>query len=314
MTPLTMDAQAAMSFATNQATRINATVYETRYPDIRYRGLVPVDTTGPEWVASVTFFSMDDVGAADWINAAADDVPLVALTRGKTDTMIHDAGMGYGWNVSELGQAQMLGINLSDRKGRAARRRAEEMTDRVAFFGDAEKGLTGVVNNPLVTVADAAATGTGSATEWASKTPGQVLSDVNSILTGVFTGTNYTGMADTLLLPYAQMHDLGTRQLSENTETTLLAWLRQNNVYTMETGQPLTIRSIRGLETAGDGGTARAVAYRFASDVLVLQMPMPFRFFPVWQTGPFKFDVPGMMRLGGVDFMLPKEALYLDGI
>jgi len=152
------------------------------------------------------------------------------------------------------------------------------------------------------------------ATEWSTKTPGQVLADVNGLITGVFTGTAYTGLADTLLLPYTAMHDIGTRQLSENTETTLLQWLRTNNVYTMETGQPLSIRGVRGLETAGAAGVGRGVAYRNSEEVLKLNMPMPFKFFPVWQTGPWRYDVPGAFRIGGVDFMLPKEAAYLDGI
>lgn len=310
----TFDAQVAMAYAVSQATRINAAVYRTKYASIRYRGLVPVDTTGPEWVKSVTYFSLDGIGAADWINTASDDVPKAEMTRGRMETTVHEAGIGYGWDLGELGQSQLLGINLADGKGIAARRAAEEMIDRVAFLGDATKGLTGMVNNPGVTVQDAAATGTGSATDWEDKTPGQIMSDVNAALTGVYTQTATTVVADTLLLPPAKMHYIGTQTVSDNRETTILEWLRENNVYTMETGQPLTIRAIRGLETAGDGGVARAVAYRNSMEVVKLNMPMPFRFFPVWQTGPFRFDVPGMFRIGGVDFLLPKEALYLDGI
>lgn len=309
-----MDAQVAMSFAISQASRINATVYQTRYPAIRYRGLVPVDTTGPEWVKSITYFSLDGVGQAEWMNAGADDVPRAELVRAKTETTVSMAAIGYGWNLEELAQAQMLGIDLAPRKGQAARRASEEFIDNVAFFGDVTKGFYGITNQPGVTAGDAAATGTGSSTEWADKTPGQIMADVNAVLTGVFTGSNTVEMADTVLLPYTQMHDIGTRQLSENTETTVLEWLRNNNVYTMETGQPLTMRGIRGLETAGDGDTARMVAYRNAEEVLRLNMPMPFRFFPVWQTGPFRYEVPGAFRLGGVDVSLPGAMRYLDGI
>lgn len=309
-----MDAQVAMSFAISQASRINATVYQTRYPAIRYRGLVPVDTTGPEWVKSITYFSLDGVGQAEWMNAGADDVPRAELVRAKTETTVSMAAIGYGWNLEELAQAQMLNIDLAPRKGQAARRASEEFIDNVAFFGDTSKGFYGITNQPGVTAGDAAATGTGSSTEWADKTPGQIMADVNAVLTGVFTGSNTVEMADTVLLPYTQMHDIGTRQLSENTETTVLEWLRNNNVYTMETGQPLTMRGIRGLETAGDGDTARMVAYRNAEEVLRLNLPMPFRFFPVWQTGPFRYEVPGAFRLGGVDVSLPGAMRYLDGI
>ena len=309
-----LDAQSAMSFAVSQASRINARVYETKYAAIRYRGLIPVDTTGPEWVKSITYFSLDAVGKAEWMNTGADDVPHVEVLRGKTETTVEGAAIGYGWNLEELNQAVQLGIDLSARKGQAARRVAEEKVDSVAFLGDPTKGFEGVANQSGVVSGDAAATGTGSATTWASKTPGNILSDVNAALTGIFTGSNNVEMADTVLLPYTQMHTIGTRQLSENTETTILEWLRTNNVYTMETGSPLTIRAIRGLETAGDGGTGRMVAYRNDEEVLRLNMPMPFRFFPVWQAGPFRFEVPGMFRIGGVDVSLPAAVRYLDGI
>ena len=309
-----LDAQSAMNFAVSQASRINTRVYETKYAAIRYRGLVPVDTTGPEWVKSITYFSLDGVGKAEWMNAGADDVPHVELLRDKTETTVESAAIGYGWNIEELNQAAMLGTDLPARKGQAARRVSEEKVDEVAFLGDPTKGFEGVATQSGVVAGDAAATGAGSSTLWKDKTPGQVMSDVNAALTGIFTGSNNVEMADTVLLPYVDMHDIGTRQLSENTETTILEWLRTNNVYTMETGAPLTIRAIRGLETAGDGGTGRMVAYRNDEEVLRLNMPMPFRFFPVWQVGPFRFEVPGMFRIGGVDVSLPSAIRYLDGI
>jgi hypothetical protein len=41
---------------------------------------------------------------------------------------------------------------------------------------------------------------------------------------------------------------------------------------------------------------------------------MPHRFLPVWQTGPLRWDVPGVMRFGGLDVRLPNEISYTDGI
>ncbi len=125
-----MDAQVAMSFAISQASRINATVYQTRYPAIRYRGLVPVDTTGPEWVKSITYFSLDGVGQAEWMNAGADDVPRAELVRAKTETTVSMAAIGYGWNLEELAQAQILGIDLAPARVRrlAAHRKNSSTT------------------------------------------------------------------------------------------------------------------------------------------------------------------------------------------
>ncbi len=307
--------QAAMSFLIRQASLIEPTVYAMRYQDIQYPALIPVDTSAPEWIQSVTYFSMDAVGQAQWFNGNAHDVPKVELTREKFETSVSMAAIGYGYNLEELGTAQLLGMNLTADKASSARRIAEEKIDQVAFVGDTGKGFSGLVNTSSVTATTAPADGTSSATTFVSKTPDQILRDINGVLTGIFTGTLGAEIADTLLLPYSVLLDLSTRRIDAVNQTTILEWVEKNNIYTRTTGQPLTIRGVFGyLDTAGAGSTKRMVAYRRSPEVLKMHIPMPFRFLPVWQTGPMRFDVPGIFRLGGVDIRRPKSVRYLDGI
>ncbi|MGX9120326.1 DUF2184 domain-containing protein [Mesorhizobium sp. BHbsci] len=313
---ITQDAQqVAMSFLIRQASLIEPTVYATRYQDIQYPSLVPVDTSAPEWIQSVTYFSMDAVGQAQWFNGNAHDVPKVEMTREKFETTVSMAAIGYGYNLEELGTAQLLGMNLSSDKAASARRVAEEKIENVAFIGDTGKGFTGLVNSSTPTATTAPADGTGSATTFASKIPDQILRDINGQLTGIFTGTLGAEIADTLLLPYSVLLDLSTRRIDAVNQTTILEWIERNNIYTRTTGGQLLIRGVFGfLDTAGASSTKRMVAYRRSPEVLKFHMPMPFRFLPAWQTGPIKFDVPGIFRLGGVDIRRPKAIRYLDGI
>lgn len=307
--------QVAMSFLIRQASLIEPTVYAMRYQEIQYAALIPVDTSAPEWIQSVTYFSMDGVGQAQWFHGNASDVPKVVLTREKFETGVSMAAIGYGYTLEELGTAQLLGMNLSADKATLARRVAEEKIDQIAFGGDALKGFTGLVNASTPTATTAPADGTGSATTFASKTPDQILRDINGQLTGIFTGTLGAEIADTLLLPYAVLLDLSTRRIDAVNQTTILEWVERNNIYTRTTGQPLTIRGVFGyLDTAGASSTKRMVAYRRSPEVLKMHLPMPFRFLPAWQTGPMKFDIPGIFRVGGVDIRRPKAVRYLDGI
>ena len=313
---ITRDAQqAALSFLIRQGTLIEPTVYQMRYQDIQYPQLIPVDSSAPEWIQSVTYFSADAVGRAEWFSGLAHDVPKVEVTREKFETGVSMAAIGYGYTLEELGTAQLLGMNLTADKAMAARRVAEEKIEQVAFVGDAAKGFVGLVNSTAPTATTAPGDGTGSATTFASKTPDQVLRDINGQLTGIFTGTLGAEIADTLLLPYSVLLDLSTRRIDAVNQTTILEWVEENNIYTRTTGQKLIIRGVFGfLDTAGSGGTKRLVAYRRSPEVLKMHMPMPFRFLPAWQTGPVKFDVPGIFRLGGVDIRRPKAVRYLDGI
>lgn len=307
--------QVAMSFLIRQASLIEPTVYAMRYQEIQYASLIPVDTSAPEWIQSVTYFSMDGVGKAEWFNGNAHDVPKVELTREKFETSVSMAAIGYGYTLEELGTAQLLGMNLSADKASLARRIAEEKIDAVAFVGDTAKGLSGLVNSSTPTATTAPADGSGSATTFASKTPDQVLRDINAQITGMFTGTLGAEIVDTILLPYSVLLDLSTRRIDAVNQTTILEWVERNNIYTRTTGQALTIRGVFGyLDAAGAGGTKRMVAYRRSPEVLKMHLPMPFRFMQPWQTGPIKFDVPGIFRVGGVDIRRPKAVRYLDGI
>ena len=306
--PQLFDAQAALGFVTSQTSHIEREVNATVYPDIQYPFLIPVDTSAHPFAKSVTYYSSDKFGRADWINGNANDIPRAGTELAKHETSVHMAGIGYGYGYEEINQAQMLGMNLQADDAMAARRAYEEMVERVALTGDTQKGFSGLVNNASVT---AAAVTTGSWT--AATNEDLVLADINELILGIATDTQYTGMADTLLLPHAKMNFLATNRLGD-TQSTLLAFLRENNTYTAMTGQPLTIRAVRVLETAGAAGVNRMVAYRRNPQVLKLHVPMPHRFLPTYQDGPLNFVVPGVFRLGGLDIRRPKEVRYGDGI
>lgn len=307
--PLFADAQSVLGFVTSQTSIIEPTVYQTVYADIQYRGIVPVDTTGSEFATSVEYYSADQYGRADWINGNADDIPKAGTTRAKFQTPVYTAGIGYGFGWEEIGRARMLGINLQGDDALAARRAAEEMVDRVVFQGDASKGFTGLFNAAGVTPVPA------TNGDWlTTATPDEILADLNQGLMNVWNGTANTSMADTVLLPFAHYAKIATTPRSSTSDMTILEYWLRSNIYTLQTGRQITVRAIRGLETAGAGGVARAIYYRNDPNVLKLHMPMPHRFLPVWQSGPLRWDVPGVMRLGGLDVRLPKQVVLQDGV
>lgn len=309
---LIIDSQKALAFLVPQLASIEKEVYKVKYSSIRYRGLVPIDTSANPWAPSIVFYSSDSVGQAAWYNGKAQDVPNVAQTRSQFNTSIKMAALGYSWNAEEIAQASMLNINLNADKATDARRIAEEFVDGKALFGDAEVRMTGLFNNGDVTVVPCPTVAGNTALT--SKAPAEVLADVNGLLTGIYTGSSEVEMADTLLLPVAVWSYLATTPFNAYSETTLLGYIARNNVYTAETGEPLTIRGIRGLEAAGVGGTGRAVAYRRDPTVVKMHMPMPYRFLPVWQKGPLEYEVPGILRIGGVDVRRPGAFRYMDGV
>lgn len=316
----TQDAQQeAFAFLVSQTAYIEPTVYRVQYPDIMYPTLVPIDTSANEWARSVTFFSLDRLGIAKWLGGYARDIPVADVHRQKFEHTIEMAGIGYRYSLEELGQAMLApGINLSAERAMAARRGSEEFLERALLSGDTVKGWAGLFNDPNISVITVPATGTGGATSWDQKTPAQILTDLNAIITGSWSATLTIEMADTILLPLMAMSYLVTTQLP-NTQMNLLTWVMQNNIYKHQTGRDLLIRAIIGLGAAGgvpsgSAGTGRMVAYRRDPSIVKAHVPMPHRFLPVWQTGPMVFDVPGIFRLGGIEIRRPSAFRYADGI
>lgn len=304
------DAQANLGFVLSQTSHIEAEVQEVAYEGIIYQDLLPVDTSAHPFAKTVTFFYMDRVGKADWINGNSNDIPVVGLNMSKEEEPIFTAGIGYNLGFEEVGQARMLGFNLSSEHAITAARVAEEMVDRVALIGDTGKGLKGLLNNDTID-STAFAAGAGSTTTFETMTPDEILTRINQLLSGIVTGTNGIEIADTLLLPLSTLTHLSTRRLTDSAMT-VLKFLQENNVYTAMTRKPLDIRGLTDLETINSGGTKRMVAYRRSPDVLKFHMPMPHQFLPPQVSG-LNIVVPGVLRIGGTNIRKPKAIRYATG-
>lgn len=304
--------QQAMGFLVSQTSYIESQVVETRYPDIQYPFLIPVDTSAPPWSKSVTYYSVNRTGKANWFHHMAKDIHVADVDRAKNETPIEMADIGYRYSLEEISQAIQLGIPLTSERAASAVRASEEFIDNVALRGNAEKSFSGLLDYPGITIVHAA-NGTSGHTTWDTKTPDEIITDVNNMLTGQYVATLTVEMADTLLLPVGALTIAATKRI-DNTMQSVLDYILQKNVYTLTTGQPLTVRGVRGLENVGTNGSGRMVAYRRDPQVLKLHMPMPHQFRPPWQTMPLVWDIPGIFRLGGLEIRRPGAVRYLDGI
>ena len=182
------DAQATLGFLVSQTSAIEQEVYAIRYADIQYPNLVPVDTSAYPWARTVTYFTVDQAGQADWMNGNASDMPFAEIDRAKYETTVEAAKIGYRFTLEEVNQAMMIpGMNLPSDKAAAAKRAADELVEKVVITGDARKGFQGLVNQTSVPQT-AVPNGAASSPLWANKTPGEILADVNNSIVGRLVG------------------------------------------------------------------------------------------------------------------------------
>ncbi|MBN7804901.1 DUF2184 domain-containing protein [Agrobacterium rosae] len=318
---LIADATQALAFVTAQAYRINATVYEQRYPDWDFSRLIYVETEGDPWSPGIMTYLSDMNGQANWQSGAAKDIPLADVNQDMQLKTFHLAAIGYQYNIQEVNAAiQIPGGTLPNRKAKAARLAYTKFMYDLTLFGSAEKGLGGITNYPGVTAATVPADGTGSVTFWVNsagvgtKTPAQIVRDINLGIQGISLATFKVELADTIYLPDEALNYIAATPYSATTMETILSFVMRTNLYTLTTGRPLTILSVRELSTAGAGGTGRMVVYKNDENFVKLHLPMPHRFLPVYQDGPLNWQVPGIFRTGGVEMLTTQAIRYLDGI
>lgn len=320
-----LDAQ-TISLIGNETLAINSRVYAAMYPNFDYARLISVDTSGGEWSNGVETYFTDFTGEARWQSLGAKDVPVVSVSQSATTRKVLELAVGYDWHIGETqrvanSRAPAEIFNVVERRARAAREVAERKIYEITLLGDSAVGYSGMLNYSGVTTTTAAADGTGGVTWWVdaagvgTKTPAQIVRDINVALSGVSRATLDVVLANTLLIPQSAMEYIAATPYSATTMETILSFIMRTNRYTLETGQPLTIRGLRELETAAAGGTTgRMVAYFNSPEYAKLHLNMPFNFLPQYQDGPFSFKVPGLARTGGVEFLSEKAVRYVDGI
>lgn len=294
-----IDTQAALNFVVNQRSFIEPEVLRRPYPAIRYAEMIPIDTSANPFALSVTHFTQDMTGRAKFVNGKGDDIPLVNVTGSKFEQTVNMAGVGYSFSLEEIGAAQMMNRNLSSDGAEAARLAYEQFVDEVAFAGDATLGIEGFFDMTGIPSAAAGAT-------FAASTPDAILAIINTALNAVFTNTLGIEMADTVVLPLGEYARLVSTRLADGSDTTILDYIRRANVYTAQTGQPLTIFADRRL-------TTKMVVYRRDPSVLKMHMPMPLQFIPP-QAVNLEIKVLGMFRFAPVNVRKPQAVRYVTGI
>lgn len=313
------DAQ-ALAFVQGEAYRINATVYETRYPDFEIERLLFVDSSGGPWDRGVITYASGETGKAEIITGYAKDMPFADVSQVSEMRGHKLLGIGYQYNIEEINTAIQVGGSLPSRRANAARKVYRKTLYDIALVGLAEAGWGGLINYSGVTTTTAPADGTGSSTFWVDddgvgqKTPAQIVRDINVALQGVYLNTFTVEMADTILLPVEALNYISATPYSAVTMETILSFVMRNNIYTLTTGNPLTIRAVRELGTAGGGATGRLVAYKNDQETARLHLPMPHQFLPVYQDGWANWVVPGIFRTGGVEVSNTAAFRYVDGI
>ena len=309
------DAQSAFPFVLAQGRNIETRIYTRRYPTFNYAASIPVVTEGAPWAIGTTFFTVDTAGEAKFLSGSGTDMPFNSATRDQASHDFAMIGSGWEWNLEEVNQAQLYGINLSGTKADSAADKVERLLNSIAFTGSVEKRWTGLLNDSNVSRVDAAASGTAGSTYWSAKDVDLIMADVNGLLGSIRTNTGEVEWADTVRMPPDAFRAVATKRMGAGDGfMTVLEYMRRNNIYTAETGLPLDIAPLREARNASQDGGGRLVAYRKDPEVVRFHLPMPRRVLAPRQKSIMGFETGIIARTGGTEIRLPGAVAYLDEI
>lgn len=304
---MSFDSDGALAFVNSSLTYVEATIYNKVYPEIFYHELIPVNTVGGEHIDSISYRSYDGVTMAKFIGANADDLPKVATSASITVVPIGYGGNASEYSLNELRVSQWSQMPLDVTQADLAFRGYHEHCQKVAFFGDAERKMTGLFNNPNVTT-------TASGVDWSTVTIDNwqsVVNDMNDTLKGVWEQTKGAFTPDTLLLPATKFALVSGIRMNNGTDTSVMEWFKRNNFYTELTGRELTVRPVFQLDKIGTTGKGRMVAYRREPGCLEMFQPLPFRSLAPQMRG-LLVTVPNEYKTSGTEFRQPMSAMYRD--
>lgn len=293
-----------LAFYVSQLTQLESTIYEAKYTNINFADLIPVDTNYPEWADNWEYISYDAVTLGKFIGSSADDLPKIGLNANKSTVPIGYAGNMYDYSLDELRKSQQLRIPIDATKARMAFRGAQEHTQRVAYFGDSSRGMTGLFNNPNLTL-------DSTAIDYATASGNEVIADLNGVGIAVWTTSANVHVPNVWVIDDTRYAILTERRMDTGTDTSLYEYFMRNNIYTSLTGQRPRLEPRIQLRTAGTGGIPRMMAYELNGENLGMVNPIPWRALAPQMKG-LNIEVPCEYKISGVEFRFPFSGRYRD--
>ena len=274
---------------------MHAQPFKVLYGQIEYRNLFPVLNFNNAGYRAHTYQVLDKVGKAKLIGSDVNDLPRADITGREVTAPIRASGISYGVTRQDMASASVANFSVITAKAEACMRANEELNDEIAFIGDDDSGLVGVLNNPDINTADVP-NGAGSGLpEFSNKTPDEIYSDIAEAANSVWIQSKKNHRADTIALPLAQYNIIQQTRLATGTDTTIMQYAIRN-IPGLTADSFVAIDQLTG---AGAGGVD--VMFAYAKDNRVVQYGIGLELtFLDPQFRSLAMEVPAWATTGGL--------------
>jgi hypothetical protein len=306
------------AFFERQLEHVKAQTYDVKYSFLKAASgeIFQIDTSASNGDETITYQQYDQFGMAKIISDYADDLPRSDVKGTEFTAKVRSIGASYGYNVQEVRRAQRAGLPLQTRKSNAARRAVDSKIDRIAWYGDPDHGLFGLLNNPNITAQAAPAGATTSNVPWIGGSPKnseEILEDMNKIVRDMIELTKGMEAPDTILLPVKQHAKIHQTRLDSGTDTTIAEFFLRNNPSVRRILWINELKDVIDLPSGASGPKDVMVALDTSMDTMALEIPQPFEQFDPEQRN-LEFVVNCHARCGGLTIYYPLAVSVYEGI
>jgi len=304
--PYKLDAAESVFFK-RELEYVKSKSYDVKHKALKAFTLIPISQEADNGATEITYESYDKIGFAKVIADYATDFPRVDVYGTQNTVKIKGLGASYGYSIKEIRSARRAGKNLNARRIETARRAVEQKMNNIAWSGDSDYNIQGLIDYPGITEYTVPADGTASSKLWSAKTPDQIVRDVTGLVSAVIAPTNGLEEPDTLLLPIEQYEYIANARMTDGNDKTIMTYILENNPHISR------IEWLNELDGAGVGGTDRMMVYPMDERNLTFEIPQMFEMFDADKEG-MTYKVPCHAETAGVIVYYPASIAYGDGI
>lgn len=264
---------------------VHAEVIEAKYPDLKFRNVVPIKSGAPLGATSHRWFEVDGYGSAAFLdNLATEDFPTAEVKGAENTGKIRSFGAKWMLTVEELRAAALMRIKPDTEKARLARRAMETLLDKTVL-GSAtgvNGGFKGLLHD------DSSTAYVGTPANWFNATnpvhadydPMDIITDLRGLVDQPFIETKGAFASYDLFVP-PELGVLLDRPMSVIVGANpqyLQTSIAQYALSTIPRLRSISVDNFR-MAAAGTAGKHRAMAYPRDPEVLDAFIPLDFEQF-----------------------------------
>ena len=308
----------ALSYYVNQLDNLDKRLYEPLVAvswgrDIKLRAGVTMSNESTSFIRSefAAAGTLSSTGNMPWVSAETSAIPGISINGERVVLPLRLLAREISFTSVELERSSLTGQSIDAQKTDALNTLYQMNTDQMVYIGSSDVGATGLLNSAAV-VADTVANGASGSPLWTSKTPDEILADVNTLLTNAWSASGFAVCPAKLLLPPAQFSFIASQKVSSAGNVSILKFLKENCISLSVNGQELDIQPVKWATTRGAGSADRMCVY--TNEENRVRFPMvPVRRETAYYQG-IRFIAPYLWAFGELEIVYNETVRYADGI